>query len=421
MPAGSSTLTDLRPGPVRSGPAHSSPVPAAAVQHRWEPRLIHRRGVRLHHLLLAAWTLIWLAVELPGGGYSWHYFVLGAHALVGRGVPAGHGGLHLYAHYPQLQIGPLALLAAVPFVFSGLGNGHLPAEVAMTLLGFVLVLVVERLARSWLPAARFRSARVALLLGAGAFLPIWTELSAHFGHLDDALALTLAVLALGPALAGQGITAGVLLGLSVDAKPWALVFLPLLLVLAGPQRRRAVIAAVAAIGIAWLPFVLADPATLHAAHFTIVNEPASALRALGVHSARTPSWDRLAQGGLGLAAGWVAVRRRRWAAVLLVGLDLRLMLDPAVYDYYTAGIVLAALIWDVLGRSRPLPLTTFALASTLWASKIVHFGPLVQGELRLGVLLAVLAAVLVPPPAGPASSPRSERDLREAQQTVSAG
>ena len=98
-----------------------------------------------------------------------------------------------------------------------------------------------------------------------------------------------------------------------------------------PGRRLAALAA------AWLPFYLADPATTAAAHYTIRNLPTSALRALGVSAARTPSWDRPAQLLLGWALGAAAVARRHWPAVILLGVGARIALDPGVHGYYTPG------------------------------------------------------------------------------------
>ena len=58
----------------------------------------------------------------------------------------------------------------------------------------------------------------------------------------------------------------------------------------------------------WLPFFLADPGTVRALHYTIVNTALSGLRVLHVTSARTPPWDRPVQAlvgaALGVAAGW---------------------------------------------------------------------------------------------------------------------
>ena len=89
-----------------------------------------------------------------------------------------------------------------------------------------------------------------------------------------------------------------------------------------PGRRAGVLATItvlATIAAAWLPFVIADPHTVAAMHYTIRNMPGSALRALGISDPRTPSWDRPAQLLIGCALGVAAVRRGRWPAVILLG------------------------------------------------------------------------------------------------------
>ncbi|MER5667643.1 hypothetical protein [Streptomyces mirabilis] len=111
-----------------------------------------------------------------------------------------------------------------------------------------------------------------------------------------ALALLFAALAIRAVLADVPALAGLSLGLAVDAKPWALVFLPPALTVARDRRRHVAFYAVAVVLPAWLPFVVADPATRGATQYHIVNEPSSALRALGASAAGTPSslgllWD----------------------------------------------------------------------------------------------------------------------------------
>src|SRR5207247_1740458 len=115
-----------------------------------------------------------------------------------------------------------------------------------------------------------------------------------------------------------------------------------------------------ALGVAaWLPFVVADPHTLSAAgRFAIVNDPGSALQALGVHMAGAPHWVRPLQLALGLALGVAAALRGRWAAALLAGVAVRIALDPGTFGYYATGLVAAALMWDLLGARLALPLST---------------------------------------------------------------
>ena len=208
------------------------------------------------------------------------------------------------------------------------------------------------------------------------------------------------MLAVRAAIAGQAVWAGLCIGLATDAKPWALVFLPILFLLPARAWARAAAGTLAAVAVAWLPFAIADHGTVAALHYTIRNLPGSALRALGVTDPRTPSWDRLAQ----LLAGWVlataAVWRGRWPAVILLGVGARIALDPADHGYYTAGLLLGALLWDVLGTRRPIPLWTVTSFAALTAVHALTKDSALLGQLRLDLVLAFTAAILLSPAPG---------------------
>ena len=299
--------------------------------------------------------------------------------------PAGGpaGGLHLYATHPALQIGPLAL--AVSAVLRALGpeSARVIAIVAMSATGLPLLAAVWRL----LPAPeRRRSGR--LLVAGLVFLPVWAELTTHFGHLDDVLALGLSVAAAHAVSRGHPVWAGVALAAAADAKPWAAAFLPLLLAFPRRDRLAALGAFAGGVAVAWLPFLIADPHTLIAARFTIPNDYSSALRAIGVSSAGTPWWDRPAQLALGVAAGCLAVRRGRWPAVILLAVAARIMLDPGVYAYYTSGALLGTVMVDLLVTRWRLPWTTAVTAALLYAARFT--GDLYPFTLHdLGLLRAV--------------------------------
>ena len=175
----------------------------------------------------------------------------------------------------------------------------------------------------------------------------------------------------------------------------------------------------AVIAAAWLPFYVADPGTMTAAHYTIRNLPTSALRALGVTAAWTPSWDRPAQVALGWALGAAAVWRRRWPAVILLGVGARIALDPGVHGYYTAGVMVGALIWDAIGARRPWPVWSLLCILALSGIPVVTRDPQVLGDARLAIVVAFTAALLLGPsrwvwqagpgprqPSGSARSPR---------------
>lgn len=350
---------------------------------------------------LVLWAIV-LQLDLYGNsGYSWHFFLDGGALLIGQhpdGMVAP-GGLHLYANYPQLQFGPLTLLVTValrPFA----DGGWLIITWLMTLCGLGVLYLVEVIVRTVRPAVdreHTRATMVTVLVGGASFVLSWELLAVHFGHLDDVLALSLITVAALAVVYRAPVTAGVCIGLAADAKPWALVCAALLLIFPGGLRWRAILVALGVIVVAWAPFVLADPHTLSAAKFGIANVPASALRALGVHTPTTPSWDRIAQFAIGCLLGGVAVYRRRWEAVIALGIGARLLLDPSVYTYYTAGLALGVLLWDLTGYRRPMPLLSvlcfLGLTVAVFVTKDAHL----LGELRLWTVLIAGGVMLAAP------------------------
>lgn len=354
---------------------------------------------RRRFVLFGGWTALWFAVMAVHGGYSWHYFVQGSTLLfdgASSGAPAG--GLDLYANYPQLQIGPFTFVVAEGIRLIGSGSALVIAQIVMSAAGLVVLYCVERIVEKVRPELTESSGlRETMLVGGAVFLIGWEDLAVSIGHLDDVLALLCATLAVWAVVAELPAVAGLCVGLSVDAKPWALVFLPLVLAVPKPARRHAAFCTVAVILVAWLPFLVGDWHTLTATQYGIVNEPSSALRALGVDSATTPGWDRIAQISLGCLLGAVAVRRRRWPAVILLGVGARIALDPGVYAYYTAGVLLGALLWDLLGARRPWPLWTLASAAALAIAPMVTSDAALLGELRLGLVVVFTVALLFAP------------------------
>ena len=362
----------------------------------------HERVRRYWHVIvLGCWALACFAFFARHGGKAWHFFTSGSALLFGgAGAGAPPGGLHLYAGSPQLQIGPAAFVVAEGLRQLGPHQGVLAAEAVLMALGLCLLREISRIARIARPGPAGRPAvpGVAVLVGGAAFLAGWAELAATFTHLDDAFALFLAVLAVRCAIAGRPALAGLCIGLAAGFKPWALAFLPLAFLPPARAWWRAAASAGAVIAAAWLPFAVADHRTVAALHYTIRNMPGSALRALGVLDPRTPSWDRPAQLLIGCALGAIALRRGRWPAVILLGVGARIALDPADHGYYTAGVLAGALLWDLAGARRPVPLWT---VSSLVALTLVHAvtkDSALLGQLRLGLVLAFTAAILLGPP-----------------------
>ncbi|MDQ1680845.1 MAG: hypothetical protein QOI42_1704 [Frankiaceae bacterium] len=348
-----------------------------------------------HHLAL-------LVVALLSGlhfrythGQSWHYFVTGARTLFCENAPSQACGLHVYASHPDLQIGPLSFVVAALVVWWPGDDGLKLACIAMMLAGLLALLIVEYNAyRSVERADRPRLQRRVFLAGL-VFLPAWADLAVHFAHLDDVLALVFTAWAVRAVGRERPVEVGLALSLATISKPWAIAFLPLVLAL--PARRWTAAAyALIPTALVALPFLLADPHTLTAASFGIPNAAASALRVLGVSSPLTPQWDRPAQFALGMLLGVLAVRRQRWPAIVMVAATARIVLDPGVYSYYTAALLLGTLIWDLQARrGRVIPIWTWAVFAALFAARYLPVQPAVLGVVRLAVCAGIVICALV--------------------------
>lgn len=358
------------------------------------PPFEHRQLPSLLRWLESEWfPWVWMALfagaQVGHALVSWHFFDTGTALLSSDEAGAG---LHLYATHPQLQIGPLAFLAATPL--NGLAFWLSGGIAAVTIAAAAPAML---LSLSHLPGLTISNRQRGL--AAAVLMPVWAELAVHYTHLDDALALVLLVAAIHAVARSRPLSAALLLAASAGAKPWALAFVPLLLALPRMRWRRSAAAWLAAVVAAWLPFVLADPRTLHAGGFSIPNVASSSLRALGVTATSTPSWDRPVQLLLGVALGAVAVRRGRWLVVPAVVLAVRVLLDPGAYPYYTAGLVLATVVVDVGWRQTRWPWVSMGVVGGLYAVRFM--GPLTPtdpelGWLRSATLLAVLAVSLGP-------------------------
>jgi hypothetical protein len=317
---------------------------------------------------------------------DWHYFVEGGRLLFSG---SGAGGLHLFARHPELQVGPLSLLASAALGVASAGNGFVVQTLLSMALGVLTLFLVER------TGERLRGGSapaLAIAIGAPLFLEQWAAIAA-IGHLDDALALTFGALAVYGVAGRSPVLAGCAVGLAVAAKPWALFFLPLLAALPW-GRRRAIGLCAAVTAAAWLPFVLADPRTLRAGAFTIYNWPDSTLRVLGVDSLNTPQWVRPAQLAACLLVGVLAVRRGRWYAVPLAVVAVRLLLDGGTYSYYGAGLVLGAMLLDACSQDRSVPVATIVVLGAVRGLPLVLADGSERGILRTALLVACVGAAL---------------------------
>nr|WP_234322610.1 hypothetical protein [Streptomyces sp. NRRL S-350] len=360
--------------------------------------------LRRHHVLLAAWTVLWFFLVEPSGGFSWHYLRQGEQLLFSG---QSDGGLSLYAHHPELQIGPVSLAAAGLTAPFSAHTGELIAEAASAALGLVMLVVVGRTAALYYlgTGTNHRRLQQRLLIAGLAFIPMWVEVSVRFAHLDDVLALFFTTLAAHALARGKPTQVALFLALAVDSKPWAIAFAPLILALPRRTWLRTALWFAALVAVAWLPFYLGNLDTMAAAKFTIPNQPASALRWFGVTDPATPWWDRPTQFALGLGLGSIAVWRGRWPAVVLLGADARILLDPSVYTYYTASILLGTLLWDAVGQKRLVPWWSWIALVALYGGTLVIPSDSARGFVRLAFVVVSAAYVLL----WPTQQPRRPR------------
>ena len=347
---------------------------------------------------VAAWTALWAWLQSNPSGLSWHFFVSGSHLLFDG------AGLNLYAEHPELQIGPLAFLVAAPL--TSLGDAAQP-------VALILMTAAGPLCLAWIaPLVPDRHRRLRVFLAALVLMPAWTVLSMRFGHLDDVVALVLAVAALRAIVANRAASAGLALGAAVAAKPWAMGFIPLLLVL-DKQRLGAAAGALAGVIAAWAPFMIANPATMAALRPPVGVAPSSGLHALGYRGDLIPAWDRVGQFLLAPVAALVPVLRSRWPGVFLVAVAVRLAMDPKDNPYYIGGAALAAVIFDLLATRWTIPWATLVTVLLLWqpwAADYAHRlttstglslwwfqNPGIIGFVHLGWSVAMIALVLVAP------------------------
>lgn len=330
---------------------------------------------------------------------SWHFFDTAARLVFG-GTSLVHGhGLGVYAAHPKLQFGPLTILVAEAIRLVGHGHELGAANLAMGALGPVALwfaLDTRRLVRG----GDGRLAIVPAVVTATTVALAWTFLGIYAMHLDDALAVTLALVAVWGVARGSDLAVGLGLGLAVAAKPWAAAFLPLVLALPPVLRARAAALAVGSAAVLWLPFLVGAPHTAAAlGHFTIPTAPNSALHALGVHDPRTPPWDRAAQLLLGGAAAAWCARHGRWTAVLVAAAAVRVGLDPATHRYYASGLVAFVLAWELATARWRTPMASLAVGSALLLPGVLHLPIFWRADLRLATcVLLVVAALAVPGP-----------------------
>lgn len=331
--------------------------------------------------LAAAAASAWLAARAPLGLDYPHDGGPAVRALV-----EGRIGDFMAA---QPLMGSFSVLLRAPFA-ALVGGGELAAYRAgafpcLLAAGLVGVALAAGMARRGQPTVAW------VAVGGLALLTPATFAALRLGHPEELLGAALcvgAVLAAGGRRVGL---AGVLLGLALATKQWALLaVLPVLLAAPEGRVRLALVAGALAAALT-LPFVAAHPGDFASTQVEAASTPAE----LGPASAWFPIYstreqvvfdgvedrtvtDYILPGILGriphplivllaLPLGWLAWRRGRVGLEAGLGLLallflLRCVLDPVNNEYYHVPFLLALLAWEA--RRGGLPLRT-GLAATL--------------------------------------------------------
>jgi len=324
----------------------------------------------------------------------------------------------------QPLMGSFSLLLRAPFVapvfHSSIETVYFAGALPCMLATLVLGLALARLA-----AERGESSAIqGLIAGLAVINPI-TFRALHWGHPEELLCAALCVGAVLAALRERELLAGVLLGLAIATKQWALIaILPTLL--AAPRRQLTMLAIAGAITAAfYLPglFVNAD-------RFGTATQAAAGQAAGGASTTPWSLWWPLAGiddspfGERYMAPAWVGALshplivllpiplaallwrrrdRRPDDALLLLALLflLRCLLDTWNNDYYHAPFFVSLLAWETVRRPG-VPRLSLAVAVLLglsfWPDQTRIFAvSLADAPLLFGIYVAwavPLAALL---------------------------
>jgi Glycosyltransferase family 87 len=250
----------------------------------------------------------------------------------------------------------------------------------------------------WL-VARMRSIGIGRLarataLGLCVVSPVMMR-ALELGHPEEILGAVLCVSALLAARSGHAAWAGLLLGLALATKAWALLAVPPVVFALPAHRWRLVTVAGAVAGAILAPLALA-----HSSHYLsssgvaaqtgAIFQPWQAWWWLGSHGTvvhgtfgdvkvgyrAAPSWisgvshPLIILLAVPLTALWLARRSDRpWEPLALLTLLflLRCVLDPWNNVYYSLPFLFALLVWETLGR-REAPLLSLAATVMVWVS-----------------------------------------------------
>jgi hypothetical protein len=237
-----------------------------------------------------------------------------------------------------------------------------------------------------------------LVIG-GTLVALWWPQLVKFGHLDDAIVLVVAVIAVESARRERSTAAGSLAGFAVAVKPTGLFLLALALPRSGWRSFKPWLPAAIGLAIAvlpWLPFVIVVPETIDASRSVAAVNPDAAVSLFVAVGTQPSGGYRALQLLLMLGASGLAMLRVGPSAVLATGVAMRMLLDPATLPYYTPALVIGTLVWDLCETRRRIPWMTIAVAMLL-PTRAVLENTEIRLWLRLVAVVGVTAAIFLAP------------------------
>lgn len=303
--------------------------------------------------------------------------------------------LHVHDFFAQQSpLGPVSLVARAPFAAVASADdelaryrlGAFPCLLTLGLAALALAAATRRRGSPWWHAG--------LVVGVVMLTPP-VDQALMWGHPEEMLTTGLLIVAALLASASMAIAAGVVLGLAVATKAWALVAaLPIVFLAAQRARRVAVPAAITAL-VLIAPLALANTSAFrraaHRANTTAAVKPMdvwwlTSTRRVSVDAAgqqrsvRRPKLPHLVNRWMHtaillIAAAIALAARRRLTSLpnvllaLALILLLRCLLDPGDQTYYHVGFIAALAGWE--GTSRRPPLLALG-ASVLLSSRALR-------------------------------------------------
>jgi hypothetical protein len=327
-----------------------------------------------------------------------------------------HGHLSaLGSNQPLMGLVSLILRAPLVAAANSLGASDLTSY----RLGALACLLSVALLAAWIGRDRVRSRRDLVALAAAFAIVLAgppTSEALSSGHPEEVLAAMLAAAAVLAAVKGRPASAGILLGLAIGTKQWAVFAAVPVLAALPANRTKAIVVAAAVAAAATLPIAIADPGAFtragHDVGATHLINPLSAwwpsgsalpaaggaelaaVRALPAGLSRTDA-SALALGlvvvvgAVALVAGYRLRRRADALALLAVVMLVRLVVDPLPILYYAVPAIVALVLWEaVVVRRLPVVALFLTAALTLTADQRIGLSPHLLNA-------AVLASVAV--------------------------